>query len=994
VNTQERHYNINKLNVIFACAALVLLSALSLLLLKDYSRPWKEYQKDFRGLEIEKTRVKYDSVLKKLEADPEYQEVAARFDQVKKDYQSNCAGRSGDNKDIEKLKAENEILLQKQRFTKAKLDAARYRYESQQAHGGDHGENGKKEFDELTRNVKELDLAVEQSTRDLNEKTKVVENCGVQLKEVERQKRVLTAKAQVLESKLTKIDPGRMTFVNRIAEMVRDLPIIDLANPNYKIQQIVLKDITEDVNFVKVPKVDRCVTCHLGIANPDYVEAPQPFKTHPRLEIFLGRESPHPVEEFACTVCHGGRGRGTDFISSAHTPSLPEQAKEWEEKYGWEPLRHWDRPMLPQQYTQASCLKCHSGQTSVKNADKLNLGLNIIEKAGCYSCHTVEKYKGWPKPGPDLTKIASKVSRDWAYRWISSPQSFRHDTWMPAFFGQSNNSDPVSVSRAQQEIHAMVDYLFQNAEDFKKDEIPLPGDVKRGEELVASVGCLGCHSVKPDAAGSVTVDSLRKEHGPNLMGEGTKASKKWIYNWIKTPNHYSPETTMPNLRLTDQEASDIAEYLAGLENKEFNLPIPAKDEKVLDRIVFEFLVKGKTHKEAQEQVASMNSVEKSQFAGKKLIRQYGCFSCHDIAGFETEKPIGAELSEEGDKSIHNLDFGLLHLDHTNYAWFARKLKDPRIFDQGRVKAPDEKLRMPNFYFTDEEVDAVVTVLLGLVKEKPEAKIVPRTPRNLILEDGQRLVRQLNCRGCHAIEGEGGTIQAAVKDWLVTYDNRSEPEAGAIVKSFSPPDLTGEGKKVQTQWLFDFLHSPTAVRPWLKTRMPTYHLDPVELNALIKYFSALDNEVFPFEEKTDVSLMIHEFEAAKKLFSDDYFGCAKCHIVGDKLPGGSPDSWAPNFALSKGRLKPDWIIGWIKDPQGLLPGTKMPNYFDANAFDASGPDDILGGDEHEQIRVLRNYLMTLSEIPGKKEENKPLGLPTAPPAAEVSHQPTLAVGTAK
>ncbi len=57
-----------------------------------------------------------------------------------------------------------------------------------------------------------------------------------------------------------------------------------------------------------------------------------------------------------------------------------------------------------------------------------------------------------------------------------------------------------------------------------------------------------------------------------------------------------------------------------------------------------------------------------------------------------------------------------------------------------------------------------------------------------------------------------------------------------------------------------------------------------------------------------------------------------------------------------------------DPQSLLPGTKMPNYFDPQGFDISGPDDILNGNEHEQIRVLRNYLLTLSE-------NKPSKKPT-------------------
>ena len=125
----------------------------------------------------------------------------------------------------------------------------------------------------------------------------------------------------------TRSIPTAMNFSNRIAQMVRDLPIIDLANPNYKIEQIVLKDIPEDLNFSKVPTVDRCVTCHQGIANPDYKDASQPFRAHPNLELYLGNDSAHPIDEFGCTVCHGGRGRGTDFVSAAHTPSSAQQAE-------------------------------------------------------------------------------------------------------------------------------------------------------------------------------------------------------------------------------------------------------------------------------------------------------------------------------------------------------------------------------------------------------------------------------------------------------------------------------------------------------------------------------------------------------------------------------------------------------------------------------------------------------------------------------------------
>ena len=103
-----------------------------------------------------------------------------------------------------------------------------------------------------------------------------------------------------------------------------------------------------------MPAVDRCTSCHLGITDPDFVDAEQPFTTHPDLELYLTSKSPHPQESFGCTSCHDGRSRGTSFISSAHTPNTPDQKHEWEEKYSWKKIHHWLQPMMPKKYTQAS----------------------------------------------------------------------------------------------------------------------------------------------------------------------------------------------------------------------------------------------------------------------------------------------------------------------------------------------------------------------------------------------------------------------------------------------------------------------------------------------------------------------------------------------------------------------------------------------------------------------------------------------------------------
>ena len=958
---EERHYNIDRLNMIFAIASSVLLLVLIWLVADDYAREWKDYQHKFRELEIEKTRVKYDYALNELDKDAGYQALEGQLNDARKTVAVNCPKGGSEDK---KLAAENDLFNQKYRFTKAQYDAARYRYETAMEHDAEHAQRAAGELKKLEQQLARLKLDVEESDQKLAEQKKKADDCAAQLKDLERQERTFLQKKKIFDRKLGKIDPNAMNFTNRIAEMVRDLPIIDLANPNYKIDQIVIKDITEDLNFTKVPKVDRCVTCHQGIVNPEYKDASQPFRTHPDLELYLGNDSAHPMDEFGCTVCHGGRGRGTDFVSAAHTPSSAQQAAEWEKKYHWEPLHHWENPMLPLPNVQAGCFQCHAGQSTVKGAEKLNLGLNIIERAGCYACHAIDRYSDWPKPGPDLTQLGSKFSKKWAYHWIESPHAFRPNTWMPEFFNQSNTNDPESIKRGAQEIHAIVAYLFANSKEYSTIPILAEGDPQKGKEIVFSVGCLGCHRLEPrDPREPVTQDALRREQGPALSGSGSKTSKVWLYNWLKNPHGYNPQTKMPNMRLSDEEAAHVAAYLVSLRNDVYDqTEIPSVDDALIDEIALDFLTKSETLDSAKKKLAAMSRDEKLSFAGEKLIRHYGCFSCHNIAGFENEKPIGTELTEEGSRPVERLDFGFAPIDHTRQAWFIQKLKDPRIFDHDKVKLPDEKLRMPNFQFSDEEAEAVTTALLGFVKDVPEAKIVARTPRNLDIERGQEIVRMFNCQGCHIIEGEGGAIRPSVGQWLVDYSNVSANEAGAMVASFSPPNLVGEGKKVQAQWLLDFLREPSVIRPWLKVRMPTYTFDTDELNDFVEYFAALDGEESLLLEKFHGAISPEELEAGAKLFSEDYLDCAKCHIVGAQMPGGSPENWAPDFALARSRLRPQWIDEWLKNPQDLLPGTKMPTYYDPAGFDDSGPTDILEGDEHAQIRALRNYLMTLAEQP--------------------------------
>ena len=982
---QERYYKISKLNFLFATGSILLLAALVGLFIHDYKREWKKYQQEFRKLEAEKTRALLSQDESRLKVDPAYQEILKNIEAAKTQVKSKSHEVGALQGQLEKLQAKYDLNQQSYQFAKAQFDSSKYAYEDAKARRLPGAPAKEKALNALSQKLESLRLAVEQSKSALDEQNTKIQSYSLELRKLEKEKGALAKQAEIYERKLKKIDPQSMSAANKIAESLRNLPVLDLMNPSNHIEQVVLKDITDDVNFMRVPKVDRCITCHIGVLKPGFENAPQPFRTHPNLELFLSSNSPHPMEEFGCTVCHGGRGRGTDFVSTAHMPSTLQQREEWEKKYKWHEFHYWETPMYPLKYVEAGCFKCHEGQTVIKGAEKLNLGLNLIEKSGCYGCHLIEKYKDWPRVGPDLTHLAAKTTQDWAYRWIKDPKSFRHNTWMPSFFNQSNTSDEVSQKRTDQEIHAIVHYLFKNSVDFKSDGLPKGGDVKKGEELVASLGCFGCHDIKPQKTprGVVTRQALHREHGPNLVGLGTKTTPQWLYNWLKDPNRYHPGTRMPNLRLSDSEAADVAMFLSAGDDAVFMktavLPV---DENILNAIVRDFLVKMTTVADANKQLDTMSADEKLSFAGKKLIKHYGCFACHIIPGFADEKPIGTELTEEGSKSAHRLDFGFVDIDHTNYSWFTEKLKNPRIFDQNRVRAADEKLKMPNFNFTDQEIEAIVTALLGFTKDKPAAsRMVPRTPEHLFVERGERFVREFNCQGCHIMENEGGAIQPAVTDWLMKFEGRAENDAKAVTTSFSPPNLTGEGEKVQAEWLFNFIHQPQVIRPWLKVRMPTFSsLSTEEINTFVKYFSYLDKQDFPFTGTFENTMTPAEIEASHKLFSKDYFDCTKCHIVGAKLPAGSQESWAPDFALAKKRLKPEWIIKWIKNPQGLLPGTKMPTFFDPKYFESSGPDDILGGDENKQIKVMRDYLMTISDEP-LPLENKAVAPIQEPPVSQ-------------
>ena len=586
------------------------------------------------------------------------------------------------------------------------------------------------------------------------------------------------------------------------------------------------------------------------------------------------------------------------------------------------------------------------------------------------------------KIGPNLKDIRLKLNKNWIPVWLKKPTDFRPTTKMPNF--RLNDH----------QIQAISAFIWQSA---FTDKLPQhkPGNAAHGKELFESRGCLACHSI---GEGDQTMGGT---FAANLTRVGEKANYDYLVRWIHNarertrpycpyekkdigPEDYAKKglpyqfdlehskcpndghelqvqnmTVMPSLRLSPEDAEDIATYLMSQKKQE---PTSYADAGFMD-----------------------DPALKEE--GKKWVRHFGCAGCHEIAGFEDEGRIGTELTFEGSKPIERLDFALSTepsqrggkgsepikdkedlarlpdgpaskpwYDHKGF--FEHKLAEPNVFDQGMVKGETEALRMPNVHLSKQEVLAVTTFLMGSQETSLPAsyQYKPGDARHDI-QEGWWVIQKYNCMGCHQIIPGQATILMR----LPQYQD---------VQEQLPPKLLTEGARVDPEWLRKFLSNPAlsttdtnrnGVRPYLKVRMPTFSFSDNELRKLVRFFQALSQQPLPYIPEQVPVLTAKESDMARSLFSSTAAPCLKCHATGD--PAHDKIATAPNFLLAKERLKPDWVERWITDPQAVSPGTSMPSGLfrqQDNRWVFSGPTPpTFNGYDGDHRKLLTDYIFQLT-----------------------------------
>ncbi len=732
--------------------------------------------------------------------------------------------------------------------------------------------------------------------------------------------------------------------------------------------------------------------------------------------------------ERGCVGCHRYEGfdRETDSLSASrqNTTQIEDQI------IANEKLIREDTEAANQvtDDTEAQKLLAHAESLRVTNSllaarrDQLNL----------QSKYLMQDQK---KIGPNLKDIRLKLRKEWLPVWLENPQAFRPGTKMPTFwrFGGGDPGHGVKPDAdAADQIKAISAYLWQESFDGKAPA-QARGDAAHGKQLFETRGCLGCHAIG-DAESPMGGD-----FAANLQRVGEKSNFEYIVRWIHnprerwapycpkekrdlTPEDYSKNnkpyvfdtelnsacpndgaelqvqnmTVMPNFRLSDADARDIATYLFSLSS-----PPSYPDASFMDD-------------------ASLKP------KGHALIKQYGCAGCHEIKGFEEEQRIGKELTVEGATPIERLDFAMLthdaekghdplklHGDHSEKPWynhkgfFEHKLAEPSLYDVGKEKDPKDKLRMPKPYLKPEWRNALTTFLLGSVGI--EGSNVPRSlffepqdQRRQDVQNGWWVIKKYNCVGCHQ-------IQVDQRSSLMDVPLYQTPEG----KDFLPPRLTSEGARVDPNWLLRFLTDPSlsgqrgpeaaasiaqgprasaspasspqpgtngnapaasngklkpqpgldrnGVRPYLQARMPTFNFSPNELQTLVRFFMALSGQQEPYIKEPIQPLTEQEKLVARQMFTSGT-PCLKCHITGE--PSHDASAIAPNLLLAGERLKPDWTFRWLLDPAQISPGTAMPTGLfrkegDRWVINLPNPPQSANEYQHDHAELLVRYMLLMT-----------------------------------
>jgi ferredoxin len=247
-------------------------------------------------------------------------------------------------------------------------------------------------------------------------------------------------------------------------------------------------------------RTDRCMNCHMGIANPAFADQPQPFKAHPFLDTYM---KSHPFEKFGCTACHDGDGR-----------------PRWR-KDPW--IVHHLIVNWRQGDGAVACARCHTDihepGVDYPEAPAIMFGKKFVTETAfmkCGACHAIKQY-GWTAvAAPELSGIGSRTElsfylvhdfqhvqsdihtkAQWEFEHFVDPQKItpgkkqiNRDTGQEEWLGRTIMPNFVAIHKLTEEQTWMLTAWVMSLRDAKVEKIPMAYSPPRRKPVLAGAAPL------------------------------------------------------------------------------------------------------------------------------------------------------------------------------------------------------------------------------------------------------------------------------------------------------------------------------------------------------------------------------------------------------------------------------------------------------------------------------------------------------------------------
>ncbi|MFV0340779.1 MAG: cytochrome c, partial [Parachlamydiaceae bacterium] len=713
-------------------------------------------------------------------------------------------------------------------------------------------------------------------------------------------------------------------------------------NPDYIFKHLD-EAIAKETNQRKATELKAMKSVQFGEAEYDLDKV---LVMHP----LIGKETRpfeyHPIDEWGCTVCHGGNGHAI-VTDKAHGPYLdgsyeaeeegfipqflesnPETDPRFSKIFNSKPghkLLFQTKPLYVGALIQAKCVQCHKNSSDPlfglekssssivdRNQDEIDRltkdylqGQNLFLSQGCYACHRISGISRGGV-GPELTKSGD------GYPWfvkqsIVWPQADLKTSTMPNFRLDHVELEPLvayllgQTSRNQ----TMSDVAYKTSVKAWEAGIKLPWekpvpekeivDLNYGLTVFATEGCASCHRLK----GFVSDVGFK---------ENDKGAEEWFKKLI-------PEDLPGSSLVAAIEKEKVAidqRIVAGVRKDSILEKIQDSHPGVIESFYSNFRFAERAHDEPEWK-------ERVSRVLKAYIQQYG---------------LGRLICPRPNWS------GVFRSDQ----WLMEHFKNPNALVPRSI--------MPVFPF-DSTKFLALTHMLDVVGPQ-----IVKAERALVSQSGfnPEEAFESHCAQCH---GENRTGDGPVSTWIypvpknlksaeflrnltkervidsITHGVKGTPmppwgEVGEGKKDL--PVFTEEQIKLLTDWLFSQLPGSTIIRSGEDVPKWQYKFQDVEkeldqnqiFDRVPNPGSGPDKELYYIKERFYTN---ENIEAGKQFF---YTNCAPCH--GKEADGAGLRAEAMLDAKPRMLINVDWLntrddLRLLRSIKYGVPGTSMTPWGD-------------------------------------------------------------------